>query len=61
MDIIFTEHALERLERRRFLKEEIIEAIRYPDKTVKKYGKYYYQKVLESGKVGIVCEKTEKL
>ena len=57
MDIIFTEHALERLERRRFLKEEIIEAIRYPDKT----GKYYYQKVLESGKVGIVCEKTEKL
>lgn len=60
MNIIFTEHAEERLEKRKFLKNEIIEAINFPDKILNKYGKYYYQKKLERGKVEIVCEKTEK-
>ena len=60
MKIIFTEHADERLERRKFLKEEIIEAIKFPDKILKKHDKYYHQKVLGRGKVEVVCEKTEK-
>lgn len=60
MYIVFTEHAEERLERRKFLKTEIIEAIKFPDKITKKYGKYYYQKTVERGKVEIVCKKTEK-
>ena len=60
MEIIFTKHAEERLERRNFSKSEIIEAIKFPDKILKKYGKYYYQKVLGRGKVEIVCETTEK-
>ena len=60
MKIIFTEHGEERLEKRKFLKTEVIEAIKFPDKILKKHGKYYYQKTLEKGKVEIVCEKTEK-
>ena len=60
MDIVFTEHALERLEKRKFIKEEIVEAINFPDKTLKKHGKYYYQKSLERGEAEIVCERTEK-
>ena len=60
MKIIFTEHAEGRLEKRKFSKTEIIEAINFPDKTLKKYEKYYYQKTLERGKVEIICEKTEK-
>lgn len=60
MKIVFTEHAEERLERRKFLKTEIIEVLKFPDKIFKNHGKYYYQKVLERGKVEIVCEKTEK-
>jgi|TARA_Y100000310_G_scaffold338453_1_gene428140 CO/xanthine dehydrogenase FAD-binding subunit len=60
MEIIFTEHAEERLIRRKLLKEEIVEAIKFPDKVLKKHDRYYYQKVLERGKVEIVCEKTEK-
>ena len=60
MEITFTEHALERLEKRKFIKEEVIEAIKFPDKTLKKHEKYYYQKSLERGKVEVVCERTEK-
>ncbi|MBI2130974.1 DUF4258 domain-containing protein [Candidatus Woesearchaeota archaeon] len=58
--IIFTEHAADKIERRRFMKDEIIESIKFPDITIKKHGKYYYQKTLERGKVEIVCERTEK-
>lgn len=60
MKIVFTEHAEERLERRKFSKTEIVEAINSPDKISKKHGKYYYQKTLERGKAEIVCKKTEK-
>ncbi len=60
MEITFTHHAEWRLQKRKLLKEEVIEAIKYPDKTLKKHGKYLYQKKLERGTVEIVCEKTEK-
>ena len=60
MKILFTEHGEERLERRKFSKSEIIEAIKFPDKILKKHRMHYYQKKLERGKVEIVCEKTEK-
>jgi hypothetical protein len=61
MEIIFTEHAEERLEKRKFLRTEIIEAIKFPDKILKKHEKYYHQKTLERGKVEIVCETREKM
>ena len=44
---------------RRILKQEVIDAIRYPDKTLKKHDKYYFQKSLNRGKIEVVCEKIE--
>ncbi len=59
MEITFTAHAEFRIKKRKLLKEEVIDAIRYPDKTLKKHGKYYYQKKLNRGMVEVVTEKTE--
>lgn len=60
MKVTFTLHALQRLEKRKLLKEEIIEAIHYADKVIKEHEKYYFQKHLERGNIEIVCEKTER-
>ena len=60
MNIIFTKHAETRIIRRKIAKQEILNAIQFPDKTLKKYGKYYYQKKLERGIMEIVVERTEK-
>ena len=59
MKIIFTHHAEERLTRRRISEEEITAAIKNPDATIKKYGKYYFQKKLDRGLIEVCCEKTE--
>ena len=61
MKIIFTNHAKYRIEKRKMLEEEVIEAINYPDKTLKKQGKYYFQKRLERGTIEVSCEKTETI
>lgn len=60
MQIILSFHAEFRLQRRKLLREEVIEAIRYPDITIKRQGKYYYQKRISRGQIEVVCEKTEK-
>ena len=60
MEIIFTNHAKYRIKKRKLLKQEVIDAIRFPDKTIKKHDKYYYQKKLERGTIEVVVEKTEK-
>ncbi|HLC20093.1 MAG TPA: DUF4258 domain-containing protein [Candidatus Nanoarchaeia archaeon] len=60
MNIVFSFHAEYRMKKRKFLREEIIDAIKNPDKTTKKYEKYYYQKKISRGTVEVVCEKTEK-
>ena len=60
MRILFTRHAEKRIKSRGVLKQEIIDAIKYPDKTIKKHGCYYYQKNLGRGKIEIVCEKKAK-
>ena len=59
MEIIFTSHAEDRLAGRDILKEEAIDAIKYPTKIDKKYGKIYYQKNLTRGKIEVVCERIE--
>jgi len=59
MKIEFTIHALDRIKKRKILKQEIIDAIKYSDKIIKKHGKYYYQKKLDRGSIEICCEKTE--
>ncbi len=60
MDITFTAHAEWRLTKRKIIREEALDAIKNPNKTIKKYGKYYYQKRFSRGTIEVVCEKTEK-
>ena len=60
MEITFTQHAEEQLAFRKFLKHEIIEAIKAPDIIIKKHRKHFYQKKLDRGTAEIVIEKTEK-
>ena len=57
MEIIFTEHAKDRLLKRKISEEEIKEAIKYPDKITKKKGKYYVQKNIQRANIEIVYEK----
>ncbi len=57
MDIIFTEHAKQMVEKRRITKEDVINAIKYPEETKKKEGKYYAQKDIGVGKIEVVYEK----
>lgn len=59
MRISFTHHAKERLARRKISEEEIIDAVKHPDSTIKKYSKYFYQKKLDRGLIETCCEKTE--
>ena len=59
MKITFTFHAELRLKKRKISKQEAIEATKFPDKTIKKHGKYYYQKKLERGTIEVVAEITE--
>jgi len=60
MKIVFTHHAEDRIKIRKITKIEALDAISFPDKTVKKYGKYYYQKQLERGTIEVVVEKSGK-
>jgi len=59
MDIIFTLHSKKQIKKRNLTEQEIMESIKYPDKTIKKYNKYYFQKNVGRGTIEIVCEKTE--
>ena len=59
MEIIFTQHALERIGKRKILKEEAIDCVRYPDKIHKKHGKHYFQKKTGRGTIEAVCEKKD--
>jgi len=56
-EIEFTRHAEFRIIKRKILKQEVLGAIRQPDKILKKYDKYYFQKSLNRGKIEVVCEK----
>jgi hypothetical protein len=59
MKIIFTKHAEQRMKLRGLLASEAAEAIKHPDKTIRKYGKYFFQKKLDRGLIELCCEKTE--
>jgi len=60
MQYLFTLHAEYRIKKRKLTKEEVIETIKYPDKTLKKYDKYYAQKNIGRGTIEVVYEKTER-
>jgi len=60
MEIVFTNHAKLRIEKRKILEEEVIDAIKNPDKTIKKHGKILFskmavvvQEMIESKKSGV--------
>lgn len=59
MKIELTQHAKERLVKRKILEQELLDILTYPDKIEKKHGKYYFQKRLERGRIELVCEKRE--
>ena len=59
MNIVLTSHVLEKIERRKLVKQEVIDAVKQPDNITKKYGKYYYQKKIDRGTIEIPCEVTE--
>ncbi len=58
MQIEFTKHAMERLEERKLLREDIAEAVRFPERVSKRCGLYYFQKKISRGRIEAVCEKT---
>ncbi|MBI1969857.1 DUF4258 domain-containing protein [Candidatus Woesearchaeota archaeon] len=60
MEVIFTIHAKERLQRRHILEEEALDAIKHPDRTIKRHGLYYIQKKLQRGTIEVCCEKGER-
>jgi len=60
MNIIFTYHSLDQIERRGITEEEVIDAIKYSDITLKKHGKYLYRKRLNRGAIEVCCERTER-
>ena len=57
MEIIFTQHALQRMKKRNITKDEIINSIKYPTRTLKKNGKLYTQKNIGRANIEVVYEK----
>ncbi|MBU4070396.1 MAG: DUF4258 domain-containing protein [Nanoarchaeota archaeon] len=57
MNIIFTKHVGWRMKKRNISKDEIINTIKYAEKTDKKEGKYYAQKDIGRGKIEVVYER----
>ncbi|RLG16342.1 hypothetical protein DRN69_01050 [Candidatus Pacearchaeota archaeon] len=57
MNIVFTEHAKERIKRRKITEDEIINTIKYPEKLDKNKQKYYAQKNIGRGRIEVVYEK----
>ncbi len=57
MKTIFTEHVKERMKKRRISSSEILEAINYPERILKKEGKYYAKKNIVRANIEVVYEK----
>lgn len=56
MKVIFTEHAKDRIRKRKINEEEVIDIIRYPEKILKREGKYYAQKNIGRAKIEVVYQ-----
>ncbi|HII71225.1 TPA: DUF4258 domain-containing protein [Candidatus Woesearchaeota archaeon] len=61
MKIVFTMHAQARAKKRNIDAEEVIEAVRFPENTIKKKGKLYFLKRLDRGTIEVVCEKEKDI
>ncbi len=60
MKITFTHHAIDRAIKRKVLRIEILDAIKFPDEVFKTEGKYYFRKRILRGRIEVCCEKTER-
>ena len=61
MKFIFTDHAEYRVRKRNLTKEEVIDAIKYADKTEKRHEKYYSRKDIGRGAIEVVYERTKAI
>ncbi|MBI4148094.1 DUF4258 domain-containing protein [Candidatus Woesearchaeota archaeon] len=59
MKIVFTEHAMDRIRRRKILEQEVFDAVHFPDMIIKRFGKYNYTKKLARGTIEVICAQTE--
>ncbi len=59
MEIELCQHIVDRIHTRHLFLEEVVDAIRHPDRITKKQGMLYLQKRLNRGTIEIVCEKRE--
>ncbi len=57
MKIVFTLHALDRMNKRKISKEEVIDIVRFPEEILKKKGKYYAKKNIIRANVEVIYEK----
>lgn len=57
MDIIFTLHARDRMRKRKITEDEVFQAIKTPDKTIKMGEKYHVQKNIGRASIEIIYEK----
>lgn len=60
MQIKFTNHASQSAINRRITEQEIIDAVRMPDITIRKHGKYYAQKNIGRGTIEVPYALTER-
>ena len=54
MNIVFTLHTKSRLKKRKITEDEVIQAIKSPDKLTKIDGKYYVQKNIGRGNIEVI-------
>jgi len=57
MQIVYTEHAKERLKKRKITPAEVELALKYPDNTISENGKYIVQKNIGRANIEVVYEK----
>ncbi|MFQ5531459.1 MAG: DUF4258 domain-containing protein [Candidatus Nanoarchaeia archaeon] len=57
MNIVFTEHVKDRMKKRKITEDEIINTIKFPDKTRKIHKEYFAQKNIGRATIEVVYEK----
>lgn len=55
MRIVFTNHALFQMHERRIAKQEVLDALQFPESFAKKLGKYYARRNVGRGVIEAVC------
>ncbi|MFC1648697.1 DUF4258 domain-containing protein [Nanoarchaeota archaeon] len=59
MKVSLSAHAKKRMKLRRITEDDVLQAIRYPRKTRKKYGLYYIEYELPHGSIELVYDRKQ--